>query len=92
MDDLIGGRLPPGDAALINGAYSTLSRIRAVTVRLRVKWVRLDDLPPEDEASLKACLAQALGTWIAEHGVTGVKTDGPNVEVRKSEPYIQVDI
>jgi hypothetical protein len=91
MNDIL-GTLGSGDKDLVDAAYTTLERVRRVTVRLRAAWMRLDDLPPEDEASLKAVLHAALEQWAARHGVASLKTDGPGVEVTKAEPYIHLDL
>jgi hypothetical protein len=91
VNDIL-GTLESGDKDLVDAAYTTLGRVRKVTVRLRASWMRMDDLPPEDEASLKAVLHAALEQWAARHGVASLKTDGPGVEVIKAEPYIHLDL
>ena len=91
MDETLGA-LEPGEQQIVDSAYSTLERVRRVTVRLRASWFRLDDLPAADEASLTASLDAILETWASSHGVTSMKTDGARVEVVKAQPFMHMDI
>jgi hypothetical protein len=79
--------LPSGDQRLVDEAYATLGRIRRISVRLRARWMRMDDLSPDDEASLKTALQAALDEWAAGHGVGNLETEGPVVEVLKADPF-----
>jgi hypothetical protein len=84
--------LPPGDQRLVDEAHATLGRVRRVTVRLRARWLRMDDLPPEDEASLKTALQAALNEWATEHRVGNLETEGPVVDVLKADPFTHLGL
>ena len=83
----IKGSLPSQDQQIVDEACATLDRVRQVSVRSRAGWMRLDDLPPEDVASLKAHLHDALADWAAEHEVSSPKIE-TGVEVRKSVTFL----
>jgi hypothetical protein len=70
----------------IEQARETLQRGRAVRVRVSATWTRFDDLPPEDEAEVKAVLTAALDEWSARHGIE-LEIKGPEVDVRKMDYY-----
>lgn len=63
----------------VDSAFATLGRMRSVQAKFQARWTRLDDLPPEDERSLKDALQAAWETWAAGHGVTEAEVRGPTV-------------
>ena len=86
--------MKPDEQDLVDQASKTIGRIRGVTVRLRASWTRLDDLPAEAETVLKRRLEAALAGWAEAYGLEPdeLRTDGPQVETRRAESIIHLDI
>jgi hypothetical protein len=86
--------MKPDEQDLIDQARETIGRIRTGTVRLRASWTRLDDLPAGAGENLKRRLEAALACWAETYGLApdDLRTDGPQVETRRAESIIHLDI